>query len=161
MEELFCATFMSVTVALLFFQVVYRYGFGKAIAWTEELSRFSFLFMVYLGTSLAAKQGRHIRVTAQFKILPPALRKYFVLLADLIWLLFNVIVVIEGIKLFNSMAQYPLVSAVLDWNLRYVFLIIPVSFALQIIRIIQNYYQILSSGEWKNQDMEGDELNVG
>ncbi|MCG8400283.1 MAG: TRAP transporter small permease [Firmicutes bacterium] len=159
-EELLCAIFMSTTVGLLFFQVVYRYGFGKSVAWTEELSRFAFLALVYFGTSLAAKHGSHIRVTAQFKILPKLSQKYVILLSDLIWLAFNVVVMIEGFKLFNSMAAYPLVSPVMDFNLRWVFLIIPVSFALQSFRIVQRYYNLVKDGTWQALGREGDESSV-
>ncbi|MDK2822057.1 MAG: hypothetical protein PWP31_2022 [Clostridia bacterium] len=145
-EEVFGAIFLTSTIIFLFIQVIFRYVVGKSLPWTEELSRFAFLGLVYIGTSLAAKNRSHIRVTAQFKILPVKLQNFMIMLADLIWVIFNCVVIWQGILLYQSMNQYPLISPVLDWNLKYLFLIIPTCFGLQIFRILQGYYLWIKVG---------------
>lgn len=144
-EEIFGAFFLTCTVILLFVQVVFRYVVGKSIPWTEELSRFAFLGLVYIGT-LAAKSKSHIRVTAQFKILPVKVQNFMIMLADTIWIVFNCVVIWQGILLYQQMNQYPLISPVLDWDLKYLFLIIPFCFAMQIFRILQSYYLWFKGG---------------
>lgn len=136
-EEILAGSCLVATVVLLFVQVVLRYFFGRSLAWTEEMSRYTFLFMVYIGASLAAKHDAHIRVTAQLNLFPAFMRKYVLLFSDLLWLGFNAIVIWEGFNLFQSMGQYRLVSASTGWDVRYAFLIIPLSFIAQSIRIIQ------------------------
>lgn len=154
-EEIFAGGFLIATVILLFVQVVLRYFFNKSLAWSEELSRYTFLWMIYIGTSLAAKYDGHIRVTAQLKLVPRALRRHVLVLADLLWLVFNGYVIVEGIRLLQSMSQYPLVSAAMGWDMRYVFAILPIAFVLQSIRILQVQYLRLT-GRWQGAiDVEG------
>ena len=59
-------------VVLLGAQVLSRYVLQAGISWTEELSRFSFIWFVYISGSLAAQAGTHIRVTVIVDRLPPA-----------------------------------------------------------------------------------------
>ncbi|MFQ9867774.1 MAG: TRAP transporter small permease [Bilophila wadsworthia] len=69
LEEYICCTLLGVIMTLLMMQVCYRYFGGKSIAWSEEVSRFLFLYLVYFAASLAASKNLHIRVTAQLKLL--------------------------------------------------------------------------------------------
>ena len=71
-EEGACALFVAVMVLCLFLQVAMRIAVGSSLAWTEELSRYSFLWAVYVGAALAVKRGGHVRITAQFMFLPTA-----------------------------------------------------------------------------------------
>lgn len=140
------AFFLTCTVLFLFIQVIFRYVVGKSLPWTEELSRYAFLCLVYIGTALAAKTRSHIRVTAQFKILPPKIQNFMIMLADLIWIVFNCVVIWQGILQYQQMSQYPLISPVMLWNLKYLFLVIPICFALQIFRITEGYYLWFKGG---------------
>lgn len=70
LEEYICCALLGVIMTLLMMQVCYRYFGGKSIAWSEEVSRFLFLYLVYFAASLAASKNLHIRVTAQLKLLP-------------------------------------------------------------------------------------------
>ncbi|MFZ5945714.1 MAG: TRAP transporter small permease [Bacillota bacterium] len=145
-EEVSSAFLLTCVIVFLFIQVFFRYFVGKSIPWTEELSRFCFLWMVYLCTSLVAKDGKHIRVTAQFKMFSHKVQSFMVILADLIWIAFNVVVVIEGFKLYQQMTEFPLISSVLGWNIKYIVLIIPVAFVMQIFRTIERYYRWVKAG---------------
>ena len=73
-EEGACALFVAVMVLCLFLQVAMRIAVGSSLAWTEELSRYSFLWAVYVGAALAVKRGGHVRITAQFMFLPTRCR---------------------------------------------------------------------------------------
>ena len=53
-EEGMCAIMLSVMILCLTAQVVVRMTLGSSIAWTEELSRSTFLWTVYLGAALVA-----------------------------------------------------------------------------------------------------------
>lgn len=145
-EEVSSAFLLTCVIVFLFIQVTFRYFVGKSIPWTEELSRFCFLWMVYLCTSLVAKDGKHIRVTAQFKLFKPKVQNLLVIFADLIWTAFNVVVIIEGFKLYQQMSEFPLISPVLDWDIKYIILIIPIAFSMQIFRTIERYYKWVKAG---------------
>ena len=140
-EEIFCVIFMSTMVVSLLLQVFFRYVIGKSLPWSEEISRYAFLFLVYSATILSTKNKTHIRVTAQFKPLPPKIRKIFIWLSDLIWIVFNCVVIYKGLEVFISMGKNKYISPVLGWDIKYIFIIVPLSFFLMTLRILQNYYQ--------------------
>lgn len=159
-EEILCSSFLALTVILLFTQVFFRYVFGKSIPWTEEMSRYAFMWMVYIGISFAAKEGQHIRVTDHLKLLSLKIQKFVLLVADAVWIFFNFVVIIEGFKLYAQMSQFPLYSAVLDWDMKYVFLIIPVSFIFSTLRIFQyNIAQFTGKQDEVNQPADSGEIN--
>ncbi len=140
-EELFCAITMSLMVLSLALQIFFRYVVGKSLPWTEEVSRYSFVFLVYFATILSAKNKTHIRVTAQFKPFKENIRKKILLFSDIIWLLFNCAITVIGVGVFISMGENKQISAVLGWDLKYVFIIVPAAFLMMTLRILYNYYQ--------------------
>ena len=55
--------------------VVGRYVFGKSIFFSEELNQALIILITFAGISYAARQGRHIRMSAIFDATPPPVRK--------------------------------------------------------------------------------------
>jgi len=149
-EEILAGSFLMFMCILLLLQVILRYIFGKSLAWSEEMSRYAFLWMVYIGTSLAAKYDGHIRVTAQLNLLPIAARRYVLTLGDLVWLAFNFYVIVQGFLLLGSMEQHPMRSATLGWDMRWIFIVLPIGFVAQTIRILQVIYRRLR-GQWRGE----------
>lgn len=146
-EQIVASTMLLGMVALLTMQIVSRFIFNNSIPWTEELSRYAFLWLVYVAVSLVAKENGHIRIIDHLKMLPEKMSKILLVISDAIWILFNLVVVVEGFKLFMNMEQYPLMSAVLQWDLKYIFLIIPLSFLLASIRIVESNIKIYRNKE--------------
>lgn len=56
-----CLGIMAVAV---FVNVVLRYGFGSGIPASEELSRLLFVWMVFIGATIAYPQGEHMAFTS-------------------------------------------------------------------------------------------------
>ena len=45
-----------------FLQVLFRFVFNLPLAWTEELSRYVFIILIYCGASAAVLDNAHVRV---------------------------------------------------------------------------------------------------
>ena len=129
---------------MLMAQVVVRFLFGHGLTASEELCRFSFLYMVYFAASLAASKNLHIRVTAQLKLLPKAGQTFLLLVTDLVWLVFCGIVVQVGTDFIISMSKRPMVSGALMFDMRYVYMAVPLAFALQAVRLIERWWRIFT-----------------
>ena len=140
-EDFTCGVLLLVVMSMLMAQVFVRFVFGHGLTFSEELTRFCFLFFVYISTSLVAMKGMHIRVTGQMKLFPRKAALGLYALADTSWLTFNAVVIWQGAKLIQSMATFPMISGGLLIDLRYVYVILPVAFALQSLRIMQRWYR--------------------
>lgn len=69
-ESLFrrvCSNLMAICLAVMalsvFVNVVLRYGFGSGVAASEELSRLLFVWMVFIGATVAYPAGEHMTFT--------------------------------------------------------------------------------------------------
>lgn len=59
--------------ALIFFtalQVFFRYVMNNPLGWTEELARYVFIWSIFLGAAISARDRRHIRVELLQKYIP-------------------------------------------------------------------------------------------
>lgn len=50
----------TIVVVVVFSQVVARYVGGSSIRWADELSRFAFVWLVYLGGTITIREGRNV-----------------------------------------------------------------------------------------------------
>ena len=78
--------FMSIIPLAMGIQVVFR-NFNVAVNWSEEVARFSYVAVTFLGSILGVKYGRHITIDFLFVLLPPPLSSFtlcMVLLIDII-----------------------------------------------------------------------------
>ena len=91
-EEAACALLLSVIIILLGIQVFLRFVFKDAIGWQEEIIRYCFVWMNYLGVALGAKRLGHIRVTTFLKLFSKKMQERFLVFADLLWVCFNIAV---------------------------------------------------------------------
>jgi TRAP-type C4-dicarboxylate transport system permease small subunit len=108
----------------------------------EEVAKYSFIWLLYFGASLATRSGGHFKVTAQFSLLPKKARKYASLPGDLIWLIFNLFIIKLGFDLCQASAE---ASLSLQLPMKWVYAIIPISFILILFRLIQYNYRLFIS----------------
>lgn len=152
-----CLAFL---VILLCAQVFARYVLREGISWTEELSRFSFIWFVYISASLAAQTGKHIRVTVCIDLLPKFLRQYFVFLSDVLWLLFNGIIIVSGFILLKIMLTHPMYSASLYISMAWIYAVIPIAHVFMSIRIVQGYLNKLRAKSDSGREDQSDVQTV-
>lgn len=136
-ESYLCRGLLATFVTLLFTQIVSRQIFGRSISWIEELSVYLFVWFVFFGASYAARVNAHNRVTFHLKALLGARAKYVEGLADLFWVSFNLYFVYLAIDfIFFRMNRF-WKSQTLGIEMKYVYLVLPIAFALMTIRILQ------------------------
>jgi C4-dicarboxylate transporter, DctQ subunit len=140
LEKYFSQLLISIFVSLLFMQVVLRAGWNFTFSWSEELSRFAFVWFVYMSASYAVRVAAHCRVIVHLNLLGPRARTILLAFADLIWIGFNCAMVFYGYHYVLGMFEFPYISPTLGWSMAYLYMIIPISFAAMTIRIIQVNY---------------------
>lgn len=91
---LLIAAALAVMVVLVFGNVVMRYGFNSGITLSEELSRWLFVWLTFLGAIIALKDGAHLGSDTLVSRLPLAGKKLFFVIGHLLmlfvcWLLFK------------------------------------------------------------------------
>jgi TRAP-type transport system small permease protein len=92
--EAVIAFFLAVMVVLVFGNVVLRYGFNSGITLSEEVSRWLFIWMTFLGAVVALREHGHLGVDMVVQKLPPFGKKVclaigHVVMLYIVWLLFQ------------------------------------------------------------------------
>lgn len=129
---------LSITIVLLAIQVISRYVFNWPIAMAEEVSRFAFVWAVYMGVSMAARKNEHIRIVVHLKLLfPEKIYNKIIVFADFITLAFSITLIVVGIQVLFSMTKFPFIAAVTNISMVWIYTIIPIAFLAYTIRTIQ------------------------
>lgn len=144
-EEVMITILTIILVSSLSFSVFVRFSFhcsflSMASQWTEEAASFSFIWLLYFGACLAAREGKHFSITAQFSLFPKRFKKYLVIPGNLVWLMFNIVIIKYGWEL-TKFSFEP--SLAMEIPMKYIYFIIPFAFGLMSFRLIQHTYRTL------------------
>lgn len=92
--EDYSVTFLYlVMIVVIFFQVFFRFVIKASLPWSEELARYVMAWAVFIGASIAAKEGAHIGIDTIVARLPKKLERFMRTFAMALSLLFSIILV--------------------------------------------------------------------
>lgn len=100
-------------VMLIALQVGSRW-LGGSLSWTEELSRFLFIWTIWLGMAAGFRQGQHPSLNFLSAISPPRIQALLRLLQAVAAAVFFSIVCWYGVKLVQQQLRTGEVSAILQ-----------------------------------------------
>ena len=112
-------------VLIIFGQVIFRYVFRAPPFWTEELARYIFTWVCFLGAAYVLKNKGNITLSFIYKYIPQHFLFYYKQLINILILFTIVILVYYGIK--SCINIYGIVSPALGINMVYVNAALPVS----------------------------------
>ncbi|HSW09094.1 TRAP transporter small permease, partial [Aquabacterium sp.] len=84
--ELLMALLLALMVLLVFGNVVLRYGFNSGIAMSDEMSRWAFVWLTFLGAVVALKEHGHLGSDMLVSRLPVLGKKICLVLGQLLML---------------------------------------------------------------------------
>ncbi len=87
-EEIVIVAMFALMVAVIFLQVIMRYVFSNSLSWSEELGKFLFVWITWLGISLGERKGEHIKITMLTDRLPFRVAQVVNILSEIIRSLF-------------------------------------------------------------------------
>jgi TRAP-type C4-dicarboxylate transport system permease small subunit len=89
--ELLVVICMVAMVFMVFGNVVLRYAFNSGISVSDEMSRYFFIWLTYIGAMLAMHEGGHLGVDTLIKHLPILGKKFCLFLSESLMLFCNVL----------------------------------------------------------------------
>jgi TRAP-type C4-dicarboxylate transport system permease small subunit len=134
-EEYLGVALLVVLGVILTAQVFMRFLFGLGYSWMEEVARMLFIWVIFLGAAAAMRRNLHIRVEAGLLLFPRPLRPFAGWLGDVLLFAFCLAVTWHGIELVASSADGTFKLQSTGLSMFWPYLIVPISFALQAIRL--------------------------
>ncbi|MBP6752428.1 MAG: TRAP transporter small permease [Alicycliphilus sp.] len=117
--ELLIVVAMVAMVGMVFGNVVLRYGFNSGIDISEEMSRYCFIWLTYVGAIVAMRDKAHVGVDVVIKMLPRAGKKVCLFLSESLMLMINVLFFIGTWKMHEL--QVTNVSVVVGLSMIWVY----------------------------------------
>jgi TRAP-type C4-dicarboxylate transport system permease small subunit len=119
--------------------VICRYVFNNSLPWAMEFSRYSFIWIIFLGSALAMRNGSHIGLQFFENILPEKFMPYYQLFINLLNILFLLVFTAVGFFMaFQGISTY---SAVIQMPMLIPYLALPVggvAMLIEAVNIIRN-----------------------
>lgn len=124
--ERFCALLLAVMFVVTLFQVVARVVIGISSVWSEELARFLYVCLVFVGAALLFRDDAHIRVG----VLTDRLRGRPLAALQIVTISLAIpfIAVMTWGAWLNTMVNWRTYAPTLDWlSIGYIYLVIVIS----------------------------------
>lgn len=135
--EYCAATVLAAVAFLICLQIFYRYVLEAPLTWSEEILRFLFVWLSFLGALILFRRGGHFRLDfLVHKIVVPRMARQILIVVDLIVLAFICLLTYQGaahlkMAFFN---RYVAVDLSMGWS----YLAIPVCCGLMIPFVISD-----------------------
>jgi TRAP-type C4-dicarboxylate transport system permease small subunit len=138
-------------VILIGIEVLFRYVFGNALSWPEEVAGIVFTWFTLIGTVIVTRSGEHIEFTTLLSRLPPGLNKLFAVFSQLVISMFATFMVIYGYQ-YAIMFTFEKTPAA-GINLLWLNFALPVNGALILFYAMWNILKIVSRARLENSHL--------
>ncbi len=135
---------MATMTIVVFAQVLFRYALNVPLGWSEELSRFAFVWLCFLGAAYLVRGQQHLRVTAIEANVPRGARAILRLVQYAGALLCTGVFLLGGIGIVGN--EWSQVSPATGIGMGYVYGVIPVAAALMLLWTLASAIVEIGSG---------------
>ena len=141
-EDALSGGFLLFGLVIVTMEITGRGLFAASFIWSEEVSRYTLIWMTYFGVAAAVRADSHIKVTVFIERAPVALQRILATAACLVCMGFSIVVAWYGVRLVQDSRMFGLMSADSDipipiWVFQSV---IPVAFSLIALRLAERIW---------------------
>lgn len=142
LDDNFEAIIMSSTLLLMSgiiaVQVFFRYVLLNSLAWSEEVSRYLFIYMIYFGISYGVRKSRHIKIDFIISLASDRGKKILALVSDFLFLTFAVVITSQAGIVAETIARLGQITGATQMPMAVVYSAVPLGYGLVCLRLIQN-----------------------
>lgn len=128
-------TMLVVTMAV---EVLRREAFSYSSVWGEEIVRYSFIYLAWIGASAAVKDRAHIRIDVLYNFVSQRVKAALYILSDFIMLAVAILAFYFSIESVWIAFKFDSVTHGLRISLGLFLAAVPVGFGLMCVRILQS-----------------------
>ncbi|MGY4688320.1 TRAP transporter small permease [Salibacterium sp. K-3] len=130
------STMFVVLAVLVFFQVITRFVINFPLAWSEEISRYLTIYIVFLGSALAVRNREHIAIDFLMDVVSAAKKRKLQFIVSIISTVFFIILCYYGTVLtFTVIGQ---LTPTLQFSIAWVYAAVPLGSLIMALNGIAN-----------------------
>ncbi|WP_300035264.1 TRAP transporter small permease [uncultured Roseobacter sp.] len=157
-ERWLLLTFYVMLVITMAVEVLRREIFAYSSIWGEEIVRYSFIYLAWIGAAAAVKERAHIRIDVLMHYLPPRPRALLYIFGDLVMFAVAIIALYWSFETVHVSAKFGSVTDGLRVSKVWFLMAVPAGFALMVWRLLQSFACDLRSLRDGTPVFEGDKL---
>tara|TARA_R110002094_G_scaffold12754_6_gene22963 strand:+ start:29 stop:541 length:513 start_codon:yes stop_codon:yes gene_type:complete len=157
-ERWLLLTFYVMLVITMAVEVIRRELFSYSSIWGEEIVRYSFIYLAWIGAAAAVKERAHIRIDVVMHYLPPRSKALLYIFGDLVMFVVAVIALYWSYETVHVSAKFGSVTDGLRISKVWFLMAVPMGFALIIWRLLQSFVRDFRSLRDGTPVYQGDTL---
>ncbi len=143
-EERIIAVLLCIMVLMVFAQILSRYIFHSSLSHTEELVRYFFVWVTFLGIAAAVARKKHLSVAIASSFLPEKVMTWTRRASGVCAVLFAAVILFTGVRVVLLQVRTHQTTAALGMPMWIMGLAIPVCALVLIARLILSGYKVWS-----------------
>lgn len=128
-------TMLVVTMAV---EVIRREVFAFSSIWGEEIVRYAFIYLAWIGAAAAVRERAHIRIDVIFNYVSPRVKAALYIFGDLVMLAIAVLALRWSLEVISVSWRFGSVSHGLRVSMVWFLAAVPIGFGLMVFRLLQS-----------------------
>ena len=157
-ERWLLLVFYVMLVITMAIEVLRREIFAYSSIWGEEIVRYSFIYLAWIGAAAAVKERAHIRIDVVMHYLPPRAKALLYIFGDLVMFAVAIIALYWSFETVHVSAKFGSVTDGLRVSKVWFLMAVPVGFTLMLWRLLQSFLRDIRSLKDGTPVFEGDKL---
>lgn len=143
-EEALSSFLLALMVVTSILQVFFRYCVSYSLDWPEEMGRYLFIALVYIGSGYAERENKHLSITILRTSGGAWCAKYLPLLALGVTAAFCGMMTVWGVNMAYFVWQTGQVAPAMQFPMWIVYACLPLGMACMGIRVLIKFFRQLS-----------------
>ncbi len=152
-EEVIVLSLLAIMVIIMGIQVFMRYAVNYSLSWPEELTRYMFIWFVFIGMSYAVKYDIHIRINI-LETFVPKIEKKLRVIQDIFFFVFCCYMLPYAFKAVKMLIKTNQHSPAMQIPMYAVYVALLIGLILTIFRLVQKYVIIFKTAKKANHTTE-------
>ena len=150
--------FYVLVVATMAVEVIRREVFAYSSIWGEEIVRYAFIYLAWIGAASAVRERAHIRIDVILHYLGPRAKALLYMLGDVVMFVVALIAFYWSFETVSVSWKFGSVSHGLRVSMVWFLMAVPIGFLLIMFRLIQSFLRDLQSLRTGKPVFEGNQL---
>ncbi|MEM9049271.1 MAG: TRAP transporter small permease [Pseudomonadota bacterium] len=150
--------FYVMLVATMFIEVLRRELLAYSSIWGEEIVRYSFIYLTWIGAAAAVRERGHIRIDVLMHYIGRRGKAALYLFGDLVMVAVAIVALIYSFETVEVSARFGSVTDGLRISRVWFLMAVPIGFALVLLRLVQSILRDIADLRAGRPVYEGDKL---
>lgn len=157
-ERWLLLVFYVMLVATMFIEVVRRELLSYSSIWGEEIVRYAFIYLTYIGVAAAVKERGHIRIDVIMNYIGPRAKAVLYIFGDIVMMIVAVIALYWSFETVHVSWKFGSVTHGLRVSQVWFLMAVPFGFLLVMFRLVQSLLRDIADLRAGRPVYEGDKL---